>query len=240
MEKNDLLNAYFTRALSPSEQLYLNQLLEEDAAFKADFVFQQNVQRTIQQKERLKLKKHLQEIEKRERFWFSFKNNKMLPIAASLIVITLLSWLIFTLNKPIDTQKLYATYYAKYPNSYVPITRGTADSTTLYKAFDAYEKNNFDLSIQLLKEVKKLQATEEINFYLAQALIQENKTQEATVLLEGLVSKKSNLAPQSLWYLSLIYLKNNNIAKAKENLKTLERTGLYKKGEAQQLLKELE
>jgi len=243
MENEELIHKYFQDTLTSEEQDQFDKLLKEDIDFKEQFEFENNVQQIIKDKERGVLKDKLQKFEKEIKsssdkkflFW------KPLRIAASIAIILTAGWYFYTASFSIDTEKLYTANYEKYPNTKYAITRSSDSDITLeYRAFEAYEANNFQESIVLFTELKESKSPEYVDFYLAQSYLNNDQLDKAIVLFIDITTHKKEFSSESHWYLALAYLKNDKKEKAIKALENLIQDGGYKKVEATILLEKLQ
>ncbi|MEE9362779.1 MAG: hypothetical protein V3U92_09290 [Cellulophaga sp.] len=243
MEKEELIQDYFLGNLSSSNLELFHKYLEEDEKFKAQFEYEKSVQKVIVTKEKKVLKSKLEEFDKE----FKISNRKKsfvwkpLSIAATVAVLFTLSWFVYTTYFSLDTEKLYAANYEKYPNTIYSITRGGAiDNSLERKAFQAYEFNHDVKAVELFEKLKKNKDPEYLDFYLAQSYLNSNKTIKAILIFEEIVLYEKEFKTESLWYLSLAYLKNGKLDQTKQTLRKLLKDGSYKKNEAKVLLEKLE
>lgn len=242
MKNEELIAKYFQDNLTSEEQNKFDKLLKEDAGFKEQFEFENNVQQIIKNKERKALKDKLKKFEKESinpsvkkfSFW------KPLRIAASIAIILTAGWYLYNSNTSLNVEKLFTENYEKYPNTIYAITRDTTTDTSIeYKAFEAYEANNFQKSIVLFKELKESKNPEYVDFYLAQSYLNNNQLDKAIELFTDISTHKKEFSSESYWYLALAYLKKGEKEKAIKTLEELVQDKGYKKVEAINLLKKL-
>ena len=241
MEKETLLSKYFEGSLSVNEQTSFETYLEEDEDFRLQFELEKNVQMAVRDSKRETLKKKLQHFE-RERsepsatktlFWTPLR------IAASIAILFGASWFVFNSDIFAPTD-LYASNYEKYPNTAYTITRGdTSDTSLERKAFEAYERNDYDNAIVYLIDLKKQTRLDYVDFYLGQAYLANGDAKKAAVVFEKISAVNSDFRAEALWYNALAQLKLKENSKAITQLKTLIEDGSFKKIEAKQLLEDL-
>lgn len=242
MEKEHLIEKYFLGTLKPKEQEEFENLLETDSFFKEQYEFEKSVQKVLKSEQRELLKNKLEQLEllqnsKVKTSWF--KSNGV-SIAASIIVIFTLSIFAYIISNRTTTNKLYVSYYEKYPNTVAPIIRSGEESLTLEQmAFKAYETDQDIEAVKLFLELKEKQKSEYLNFYLAQCYLNMNKDDEAMDLLEANIKNDTNFASVSKWYLALLFLKNNNTEKAKFLLQQISLEKKYNYIVAEELLQKL-
>ncbi len=242
MENEELIHKYFQDTLTSEEQDQFDTLLKEDDDFKEQFEFENNVQQIIKDKERGVLKDKLRKFEKEIKNPSDKKFSlwKPLRIAASIAIILTTGWYFYTTSLTMDVEKLYTANYEKYPNTIYAITRDTTIDTSIeYRAFEAYEANNFQESIVLFTELKESKSPEYVDFYLAQSYLNNDQLDKAIAIFTDISTHKKEFSSESHWYLALTYLKNDNKEKAIKTLENLIQDGGYKKEEAIPLLKKL-
>lgn len=136
-------------------------------------------------------------------------------IAASILLIV--ASFIFFSNRQPDLQKLYADFYAPYPNVVSPISR---DNGITYTAYNYYENGNYT---QALEGFMEMQDTDPENtaviFYtgLTQLALMDNRE---AIKSFGIVSKMKDerFERPALWYTALAWISLENTAKAREVL----------------------
>ncbi len=243
MEKETLLYKYFENTLSSEEQGLFDKLLKEDPNFQEQVKFEEDVRKVIGDKERLVLKKKLQEFEtqlpkpepRKNKFW------KPLRIAASITLLFAAGWYFYTMSFSVTPEELYASNYEIYPNTVYSITRGDINDTSLErKAFESYEKNDVKAGIDHFEELSAKSGLDYVDFYLAQLYLANDQTQNALTKFEGIIKENSDFKTEALWYAALCKLKLNKPKEASPLLEILIENGSYKKEESISLLKKLQ
>ncbi len=167
--------------------------------------------------------------------------KKWLSIAAVFMIVSFGIYYITSERKP-TSATLYATYFTPYKNIIEPIIRNDdAESLNLQqKAFTYYELKQYEKALPLFDSLQQREALDinTLNFYRANIYLEFGDSQKAISLLEAMNASEF-LKDQRLWYLSLAFLKNNELEKAEDILKTLESTSSYKKKETSILLENL-
>ncbi len=240
MTKEELLYHYFSESLTEVQEQEFNDLLKHDTEFKTQFEFEKDLKRAIKHKEQQELKVKLQAYESELNTTKGSSNYKFWLVAASFAVLLSVSWYFYTSSTP-NFDSLYASNYEKYPNTIYTITRGsTVDTSLEYKAFEAYESNNYKNAVSLFIAVKDNKNLEYVDFYLAQSYLNTNQLDKAIPLFLDISTHKKEFSSESLWYLSLAYLKMDKKEKAIKILENLIQDGAYKKEEATILLEKLQ
>ncbi|TYB72494.1 hypothetical protein ES676_11025 [Bizionia saleffrena] len=240
MKKEELLNGYFSHSLTPNQEQLFESLLAEDAEFKAQFEFEKNLKLAIKETESERLKTKLKtletEIKTRKESdektqWFNWK------IAAAVLLFMSASWFGYDAFFGVNTVELYATNYVTHPNTVFPITRSDTINSIERQAFVAYEAQDFDMALTNFNTIKNPE--EYILFYKAQTYLELGDLEKAKGLLNKNTTEASSFIGESHWYLALIYLKQNDIVRAKKELKLVLRQQNYKRQEAKKLLNKL-
>lgn len=148
-----------------------------------------------------------------------YQNKYFLWAAASVILIVVSTLLIVSNNNGQNTDHIFVAYYQPYPDL-EPGTRSltTKDSTLRKQAFNAYNAGDFLESIRLFSAVLNKGEDEIVLFYLGNAFLSADKPAEAESIFKQYLNKYTEFAPDSKWYLSLSYLKQNKIKDARKLL----------------------
>jgi len=244
MKNHDLIDRYFENSLSPKEQKFFNDLLQNDSAFKDEFLFQKNLKQVIRASQQEELKSKLSQIEEKAQ-----KNNRFMIIpkkwmvAASLALITTFGvWTVKSLYYP-SHEAIYETYFQVDRNTIHPVVRGESIKTIEFRAFVAYEAHDYYKAINLFNSVKNPDEAY-IIYYKALSFLAVDKTDEAISLLSLVaINSKSDSASVSFkekanWYLAMAYLKNNETEKAISRLSLIEKNPAsnFKKQEVEEVL----
>ncbi len=244
MKNHDLIDRYFESSLSPKEQKLFNDLLQNNLEFSDEFLFQKDLKKVIAIKQKEDLKSTLIEIESR-----SQKNSTLLlipkkwMIAASLLIVTSLGiWGVQSVYYP-SNEAIYADYFEASRNTVQPIVRGENLNTIEYRAFVAYESQNYHKAINLFNSVKSPEEAY-IHFYKALCYLAINKPEEAINLLEPLSKinmlegKNKGFNQMARWYLALSYIKINENENAVKALNSIidNSSSNYKKEAASEVL----
>ncbi len=240
MKHQDLIHKYFSGELSDKEQSEFDKLLENNVEFQEEVAFQRDVKKMIAAKERNKRKQLLKQyeqdrhggVESSKFIW------KRLAVAASVIIIAGLGWYLSLLLGN-NLQNLYEENYELYPNTIYSIDRSDNDNTILRQAFVAYESGEHQKAIELFLELKKNNNAENLEFYLGQSYLQENKTIEAIEVFKKVVEANKNFSQEASWYIALSYLKAENQSMAVRHLETIIQNNTYKKEQAKILLNKI-
>jgi len=244
MENHDLIDRYFENSLSPKEQQLFNDLLQNDSNFKDEFIFQKDLKQVIAVSQQEELKSRLSHIEdnvqKSSRFMII---PKKWMVAASLLVLTTLGiWSVKSLYYP-SNEVIYEDYFQVDRNTIQPVVRGESLKTIEYRAFVAYEAQDYYKAINLFNSVKTPDEAY-IIYYKGLCFLALEKSDEAIALLSevatqpALDSETADFREKANWYLAMAYLKNNETEKAISRLSLITNnpSSNFKKQEAQEVL----
>ncbi len=248
MKNHDLIDRYFEHSLSPKEQKLFNDLLQNDSGFKKEFVFQKDLKQiiTIHQQEELKstLSKIEEKVQKNSRFMIV---PKRWMVAASLMLITSFGvWGVKTLYYP-SNEAIYDEYFQADRNTVQPVVRGESIKTIEYRAFVAYEAQNYYKAINLFNSVKTPGETY-ISYYKGLCFLALDKKDEAITLLNQVTlsstvdGNSADFKEKAKWYLALAYLKKNDKQKAIAQLTQVRDNvnSTFKNQEAEEILNYLQ
>lgn len=238
MDKEQLIQRYFSNSLTQEEKVLLDDFLKNDEEFKNQFDFELDLQKVIGQAKRMELKSKLKgfedEIDASSKSVISISSYKKWLVAASILIIIGLGYLQFS-NPNLNT--LYDENFQVYPNTEVSITRGEEAETLERKAFIAYETEDYDQALQLFSEMPEQPY---IAFYKAQCHLKLEQYSRAIELLNLNISKKAKYIPESYWYMSMAYLKMGDSENANKTLTYLVTHFDYRKEKAEELISRLD
>lgn len=242
-----LINKYFNDTLSDQEYVLFNKLLQEDPAFKEEFLFQKDLKKALQLNQRESLKATLQGFEKDLEQKKNIFTSKTWLAAASVIILLGIGALIFNSYSNKDPRKLYVEYFEPYRNIIRPVERGEDDGSIETKAFQAYENGEFYKAINLFNSVESIEEEDSdyIDFYKAISLMALDKNKEAADLLLPIATEVEkgdyDLTQKANWYLALTYLNSGEIEKARSQFYRISHDDAFtfKKEEAEEILDKL-
>jgi len=238
MEKEQYIQQYISGKLTDADKKVFEKLLETDIAFQKELKLQQDLVAAFKLQEAREIKATLQDLEFKNinqvNKKTSFSKVWYLAIASILLV-----GFFLTNNTTPSGEDLYNSNYSVYPNTYLPITRGYSENTSL-KAFVAYENGDFENAELAFEKLLQMEANPNIQFYYALSLLNQDKFNLALTQFNQLDVDSSDYKPEILWYSSLIYLRLADVENAKNQLEKLKSLDTkFKSEETKQLLKEL-
>ncbi|WP_417199276.1 tetratricopeptide repeat protein [Bizionia sp.] len=241
MNKENLIEHYFSKTLTEETQKAFNHLMETDPDFAKAVAFEKNLKTVIAKEEQTQLKERFQALDNTAKSALKNTGNPYLKWAIAAVIIILLaipSFWIYQQNN-VSNQALYASHFEPYKNVVHPIVRGQDTHDLMSQAFIAYEAKNYELALKHFNTILKYNPDTVLYFYKANALLYLDKNKEAITILSDTKNISENFKAQQLWYLALAYIKTESNLKAATTLKALISNGTFKKQEAEKLLKQI-
>ncbi|WP_179021216.1 hypothetical protein [Winogradskyella forsetii] len=234
MKNEELIALYFEGKLNTSEKARFEDLLQNDANFKAQVTLEEEVKTAIISTKKDDLRQRLQQLEQPK------KKSKyyLIAIAASLVI----ALGIFSLLKPEQTlsnQDLYAQHFEPYSNIIAPASRGEETEDEKSEAFRYYDSKDYETALHKFKILYTSTKESYYLFYQGVCELELSNTQNAIAIFKSHQNYTDKLFTQSNWYLALAYLKANNTKDAKVLLKTISIEKSYNYKAAQHILKNL-
>ncbi len=245
MDKEQLLDNFFSNSLTKAQERLFHDLLKTDTEFKERFEFEQDLQRASEIREHRDMKKMLvgfeDAISQSEKEVPNIGRFRNWSIAASILLFIGLGWLGYYSFKGTDYNGLYNANYTEYPSTVHAISRGENENSSLeQRAFEAYDNNDNAIAISLFSELKSSKNPDYADFYLAQTYLKLGDFEKASMLFKKIIADKKEFEPEARWYLALTYLKKEQKETAITTLKVVIADGRYNKMDAQTLLEKLD
>lgn len=232
MENTELFDDYVNKRLSKEDREAFEHRIENEAALAESFEEYQLIVGGIEFSAAHALKQKLVEHEK------GYRRKKTDPylfykVAAGLILLSVISYLIIQYSFDKSYPELYAEYYNPYPNVIDPLNR--ADNNNDLSIYQLYESQQY---AELIERIGNETQTDSEIFYLGQSYLALNKTDLAIERFKS-VTEESNFYEVSQWYLALAYLKSQDTVQLNSTLKIIvSEQGDYS-NRAQKLLEDL-
>ncbi|MET1258259.1 hypothetical protein ABV409_02910 [Flagellimonas sp. DF-77] len=218
--------------LSKEEEALFDNQFSENPDFQEEFHAYKEVFETVIVAENKELKKQLEHLVGPKKRTF----GSWLPMAASFAVLLGVAAFLYVSGKG----NVYDTYFDTYPNVVLPTTRGDQGSgDILEKAFFHYDQAQFEEATKAFDTYLEGNEDRTVMLYSAVALMHLNESDQAKERLELLLNTANDFefTAEARWYLALLYLKKDNIPKAKALLESNRKEGLaFKAAEIDELL----
>ena len=115
------------------------------------------------------------------------------------------------------TEEVFAMRFEPYPNIVAPIVKGDNDVTDREKAFQLYEQGNYAAALPLLNELTFAKNDTVAMFYHANILLKNGDTKQAINQFKTIIkSKNQTFVQPAEWYLTLAFVKNNQIEETRK------------------------
>jgi tetratricopeptide (TPR) repeat protein len=240
IDKQVLLDAFFSGRLDDTGRKRFDEYLEEDAAFREEYEFQTEIKKALQHQDIAAFRDQLHSIEAKLSAGKPNRNALWIWMSAA-VVLLIASVLLYISGKDVSTkQDLYAQYFRPQANIHYPITRNARDASLEYQAYLAYETENWALAANLLDSAMSTVQRPELAFYLANAFMAENRYDDAIPLLEDYRNSGDEYADRASWYLALSHLALGENDSAKSYLVEVVRTQSYPHELASELLAKMQ
>jgi TolA-binding protein len=232
-----LVERYFDVDVDDVGMQEVNSRLETDESLKALFEREQLLIQVIRyqgQHDRLeylkKIERHMLASTPSLRVW-----HYLVAAATVGILVVAIAWL----SAPQDPNKLFQSYFKPYPNAFSPGVRSRHERTQRRQALQAYEQGDYKTAALGLKQSYNDHPEPGLLLLLGNANLTLGHVQEAEENFNTLIKNYDDLDLQAKWYLSLCYLKNGDMERAKIMLKELGETEISYASRAKELLEKV-
>jgi tetratricopeptide (TPR) repeat protein len=230
MNREDLILKKLKNGLSQEENAEFERLMLFDAAFKEEFLFEQEVKMAVQLEDRQQLKDRLVNHEQKK------NTPKWYWAAAAVLLLGISTAVWFLFNASLPSSDLYTANYEKFPNVILPETRSDVKGEEYLKsAFMAYKAGEYKKAYGLFG---KLENEKSAPFYQGICLIELGDFKKAEEYFEK-ISFGDDFEEHRLWYLSLIYIHEKKEELAKPLLQYLVESQSVWAAKAEPLLEEI-
>jgi len=232
-----LINNYFSKGLSDSEQEQFNQLMREDEEFRSEVEFLKEMRDGITLSKRDELKREMSSWDLESETIVAPKRNKKMfrlknfAAAAGFLLLAASAFFLFENQNSGD-------YFSPMENISHTIQR-SGESTEADKAFIAYEKSLFDEADALFGKLYEETGADYLLIYRANSKMANRDYNEALALFNSYLADGGELDAQALWYKALCLKELGEDLKALETLRTLEGLSNYKEEQVSKLIKRL-
>lgn len=242
---NELIKKYLANELSPQERNAFEQEMENDPFLMESIdgwsmhqeALTMSDLNTLENKLNTKIDSKITQPGKGKVISLNF--FRYAAAACIIGVLGLVSWRLVFVQKNMDEQAIYASYFKPLTNPDATV-RGENDSTEASQAIQAYEKEDY---FEAIKYYEKLVANNpdnvKNNLFLGISFLATNQPKKAIDVLNKITaSEQFHFDIQ--WYLALAYLKNKEIQQAQTTLTNLTKEENYYQKEAQEILDKLD
>lgn len=205
------------QSLNQEETDYYNQQ-KDNSDFQFDLQLLKDLHGPLAIENKSLLKAQL--IEKEQHIQKAKRPIRLMPalaIAASFVALIAVSFLFWPAQ---SNSELFSKHYDVYPSIINPIVKGEQTATSkLEKAMLEYQQANFQTASDELKSINIQSDT--VLFYLAMSQIEMNQLAAAQQNLELIDKQTSRFYKESQWYSALLFLRQDQIEKAKSQLQSI-------------------
>ena len=132
-------------------------------------------------------------------------------------------------------------YYEPFDSPGSGLTRGQNDTVLTWKqkGYHAYDNGRYEEAISHFQNTLKENDDPVVELCQGNAYLSTGQADKAELVFRNILEEHEDLVTQAKWYLSLSYLKQNKLERAKSTLWEISKSSTY--GEkARKLLKELD
>ncbi|WOD44627.1 tetratricopeptide repeat protein [Hwangdonia lutea] len=237
-----LIEKYFSKRLTTEESKEFEKRYNSDGQFKKQVDFLMDLKSVTEFEDDAQFKKQLTAYETEitpQQKRSTIKWLKPLIAVAALVIVALS--VNFLLNKPVNEDTLFSTYFEVSKNVSVPIVRSNNNDNILNHAFSAYSAEDYNQAISLFEKSYQNSNNSELLFYQGNAYLALGNAERAISKFKKHLTYTDALTHRSHWFLALAYLKSKQPENTIKELKTiLNSNDSFKKDEAKSLLKKLE
>lgn len=220
-EEFESIEAYLNNSLSKENLLIFENRLHNEEGFATKV---EDIKTVLTGLETQALKEQLNDfhqdiaVQEKDTIQFNPKVKSLqwrkVAVAAALIIAAGSFWF---LNRNSNNQ-LYADFYSPDPG--LPTTMSSTNNYEFYEAMVAYKQGHYsDALNSWTNQLKTKVGNDTLNYFVGSALLANKKENDAISYLQKVVdADNSAFKNDAFYYLGLVYLKNNNKAKAIEYL----------------------
>ncbi len=242
---NELIKKYLANELSAEERNAFEQEMENDPFLMESMegLSMVNSQWSVEAADKTEKKLHTiidTKIKEPEKGKIISLNFFRYAAAACIIgVLALVSWRLIFVQKSIDEQAIYASYFKPLTNPDATV-RGENDSTAESQAIQAYEKEDYFAAVKYYEKlVSNNPDNVKNNLFLGISFLATNQPKKAIEAFNKITtSEEYHFDIQ--WYLALAYIKNKEIPQAQSTLIPLTKEENYYQKEAEEILAKID
>lgn len=232
-EKVHLIEGYINDMLSEEEVAAIRRRIEQDPDFADEVTLHRSIVKAIEVEGKMKsFKANLAKLRSKDESHTMNRIQKPAPdhyglwrwVSGIAAVIVVGMFIYLVIHKDSDYEEVFSNYYKPYPSNILASSvRGENTQSLELQALGAYENQDFQLAIPLLKAASQANPSrKEWQFFLGIAYLEVGQLEVAHALFEGVVASETNvLVRQAKWYNGLVLLKQKKIEEAKEHFVVL-------------------
>ena len=238
MKTEQLIEAYFLNKLSADEVEELKKRLQGDSTAKADFIFQLELSKVLQENEKKKIKQRLQLLDQQS----DSSKVKWWAVAASIAVLFAMAWALGLFTNTAQNDQLYATYFQPYPNVIAPLERSSNNRLSEFQkeAFQLYDQQEYEKASLAFQDLYKKEQEDYALFYLIVSTMGNKDYDKAIELFKQKEQwEASDFEFPAKWYAALAHLKLKDKKEAVSLLNEIKMSDHTLSKSAEKLLAEL-
>ncbi|WP_298512556.1 hypothetical protein [uncultured Kordia sp.] len=239
MNTEEFIQDYIANRLSDEDKARAEELLQTDTEFRELYESHLELTAAFKISNDKALKKRLQELDANTTTVSTKKLNtgiiRRIAIAAIFII-----GAFFAINQFTAEGDVFDTYFEVCPNTYLPVTRGTATQDVQSEAFKVYESGDYQKAAKAFKDLLATKNNLNIRFYYAMSLLNQEKYDLALNELNSLAQHNFDYQVETFWYAALIHIKKEDNEAARGQLEKLQQLNPnYKSDEIKVILEKL-
>ncbi|MEZ5059883.1 MAG: hypothetical protein R2879_22850 [Saprospiraceae bacterium] len=249
-KKYELIENYLQGSMGPEEREDFERQMQNDATLQEEVFLHKALEEDLPGEQELDFQKSLKAVDQSwERSESGNKGGKIVSfcvMAVAAILIVLIGAVFFTdiFKQSSDPQQLFASNFEPYQmilNTRSGQNLNGNKQEQLNEALEAYAQKEYTKAASIFEDLTSDNADQELyELYAAVSRLAAGQAVSAAEKLETLQVKSSpSLRQQVRWYLSLAYLKSEQVNKAKTELQKISKDD-FKYSEAKDILEALE
>jgi len=221
--KQKLIDYYFNKELSHREKRDFDRLMETDREFREYIEFEENIRKAINQEDIIDFRRKISNTvrSKHRKNLIQKYTYKYWKYAATIVFFAGVSVsALFFINNQNNPDRLFDKAFnsSKIHISRSPVS--SASNATIVEAMLNYHEGNYNNAIGYFEQLLKQNPDNiAVRFYLGISHMETENFDEATEKFRFILSDQDNLyIEHAEWYLSLCFLKNDELDKAINHL----------------------
>ena len=236
MEKVELIESYFDGALSPIELKEFQLKMENDPEFRDEVSFFKEVNTAITEDDISKLRKKLNSLFQPKEKIIKLKTTLSIIGSSAAAALLLFTWKAYG---PTNTNKLYNKFFEPYEADFINRSVENINKSNTEFGLLLYENGNYEEAYHIFQNyLQDNYNNQTIKFFAAISALETDRTEEAiAALIEIIESDDALFEVKAKWYLSLAYIKEDEVENASKYLKELAATPNDYQDKAEDLLR---